>query len=125
MQNRMPLNLYRRIAVFETALRVAAGLLCVALLALPGGAQSPKKKDKGPRAIAVVQWQADGKGLAVPRLLPVAILSEGKFYDAGLYRASPVPMSLLTETVYEAQDKGELLGYFTVKRGFRTSTEDR
>jgi hypothetical protein len=125
MQNQKPLNLYRRIAVFDTALRAAAGLLCIALLALPGGAQSPKKKDKGPRAIAVVQWQADGKGLAVPRLLPVAILSEGKFYDAGLYRASPIPMALETETVYEAQDKGELLGFFTVKRGFRTSTEDR
>ncbi|MCU1308158.1 MAG: hypothetical protein JWN45_2853 [Acidobacteriaceae bacterium] len=126
MQNRNPLNLYRRMAVFGMGKTVvmAAGLLCL-LLALPGGAQSPKKKDKGPRAIAVVQWQADGKGLAVPRLLPVAILSEGKFYDAGLYRASPIPMALQTETVYEAQDKGELLGFFTIKRGFRTSTEDR
>src|SRR4051812_43647164 len=98
MQNRKPLNLYRRIAVFHTgkspiiAAAITAGLLCL-MLALPGGAQTPKKKDKGPRAIAVVQWQADGKGLAVPRLLPVAILSEGKFYDAGLYRASPIPMS--------------------------------
>ena len=71
-------------------------------------------KRKGPRAIAVVRWDADAKDRAVPLLLPVAILTDGKFYDAGIYKAAPAPMPLLVGTVYEAQDKGEILGYFTI-----------
>jgi hypothetical protein len=98
-------KLYRTITLCATA--------ALLLLTLPAHAQS--KKRKGPRAIAVVRWDADAKDRAVPVLLPVAILDEGKFYDAGVYKAAPSPMSLLVGTVYEAQDKGELLGYFTIK----------
>jgi hypothetical protein len=121
MSNRKPLNLYRR----STALAMTAALLSSLLLPSSGSAQSPAKKSKGPRAIAVVQWQTDGKGMAVPRLLPVTIRYEDKFYDASIYKASPIPMALEGETVYEAQDKGETVGIFTVKHGLRSSTEDR
>jgi hypothetical protein len=77
-------------------------------------------KRKGPRAIAVVRWDADVKDRAVPVLVPVTILDDGKFYDAGVYKAAPAPMPLLVGTVYEAQDKGELLGYFTIKNQAQT-----
>jgi hypothetical protein len=78
--------------------------------AIPGSG-----KKQGPRAIAVVRWQPDAKGNAVPILIPVAIVVEGKIYDAGLYRLSPRPFALEPGTLYEAQDKGELLGFFTVE----------
>jgi hypothetical protein len=116
-----PLNLYRRILFLATA--VTALLFTSASI---GSAQLPtSKKDRGPRAIAVIQWQADPQGRAIPRLLPVAILDGGKFYDASLYRATPIPMALETETVYEAQDKGEILGLFTVANALRASTDGR
>jgi hypothetical protein len=106
-------KLYRRMMACATG---------VAMLLSNGAlAQSPAKKRSGPRAIAVVQWQADAKDKAVPVLVPVAILDEGRYFDAGLYKAAPAPMPLLYGFVYEAQDEGELLGYFTIK--YQTRTE--
>ena len=60
---------------------------------------APKKNEKGPRAIAVVEWQADARGRAIPKLLPVTILDGGRFYDASLYRATPVPMAFASVTL--------------------------
>ncbi len=88
-------------------------VLLGAVAAFAAAPQSSKKQ--GPRAIAVVRWQPDAQGNAVPVLIPVAILIDGKIYDAGLYRPSPRPFALEPGTLYEAQDKGELLGYFTVE----------
>lgn len=48
------------------------------------------------------------------RLIPVCILVDGKFYDAGDYKASPVPMALQTGVVYEAFKTGVSQGLFTV-----------
>jgi hypothetical protein len=70
----------------------------------------PKKKIKGPRAVGVLQLTASGKAT----LVPIAILVEGKFYDASVYKAEPVPMALESGTVYEAEQAGESLGLFTV-----------
>ena len=39
---------------------------------------------------------------------------DGEFYDAGAYKAAPVPMALDTGTVYEAERTGNSLGLFTV-----------
>ena len=87
--------------------------------ALPSAAVPQSAKKPGPRAIAVVRWQPDANGNAVPVLIPVAILIEGKIYDAGLYRPAPRPFALEPGTLYEAQDRGELLGYFTVENPIR------
>jgi hypothetical protein len=94
--------------------------LCISVLVLgmPLAAQR-KKPPKGPRAIAVVRWQVDEKGSARPFLIPILILVEDKIYDAGLYRPSPRPFALDPGTLYEAQDKGELLGLFTVESAVR------
>ena len=73
-------------------------------------AQPKKKSVKGPRAIGVLQLTSAGKG----SLIPVAILIDGKFYDAGAYKADPVPMALESGTVYEAEQAGDSLGLFTV-----------
>ena len=48
------------------------------------------------------------------RLIPVCIMIDGKFYDAGAYKASPVPLALWTDTVYEGEKTGVPQGLFTV-----------
>jgi hypothetical protein len=69
-----------------------------------------KKKDKGPRAVALLQMSDKGKS----SLIPIAILIDGKFWDASSYKADPVPMALDPGTIYEAEQSGDSLGLFTV-----------
>ena len=76
----------------------------------PGERKVPRKKDAGPRAVGVLQMSANGK----TSLVPVAILVDGKFWDATAYKADPVPMALDPGTVYEAERAGSSLGLFTV-----------
>jgi hypothetical protein len=73
-------------------------------------AEKPKKKVKGPRAIGVVRLDSGGKGT----LIPIAILVDGRFYDASVYKADPVPMALESGTVYEVEQSGSSQGLFTV-----------
>ena len=72
--------------------------------------KKPKKKGRDPRAVGLLQLTPNGKAT----LLPIAILIDGKFYDASAYKAAPVPMVLETGTVYEALRTGNSLGLFTV-----------
>ncbi len=67
---------------------------------------------KGPRALGLLVMPPKGK----PRLIPVAIMVDGKFYDAGAYKADPVPMALDPGTVYEAERTGASLGLFTINQ---------
>ena len=76
----------------------------------PGERRPAKKKDSGPRAVAVLQMSANGKS----SLVPIAILINGKFWDASAYKADPVPMALDSGTVYEAEQTGSSLGLFTI-----------
>jgi hypothetical protein len=76
------------------------------------------KKDKGPRAVGLVELSSDGKA----RLIPVAIMINGKFYDASAYKASPVPMAIWGQTVYEATRTGVSQGLFTVNEAVRAGT---
>jgi hypothetical protein len=70
-----------------------------------------KKKITGePRAVGLLQLTDNGKAT----LVPIAILIDGKFYDAGSYKASPVPMALESGIVYEGERTGSSLGLFTV-----------
>jgi hypothetical protein len=79
-------------------------------------AQARKTKEaKGPRALGLVELSADGKA----RLVPISIVVDGKFYDAGAYKASPVPLALWNETVYEAEKSGVSQGLFTVAGAIR------
>jgi hypothetical protein len=73
-------------------------------------AEPPKKKVKGPRAVGLLQLSSNGKGT----LIPIAILVDGKFYDASAYKADPVPMALDSGTVYEVEQSGDSQGLFTV-----------
>ena len=66
---------------------------------------------KGPRALGLVQLSAKGKK---GRLIPIVIMMDGKFYDAGSYKAMPVPMALDFDTVYEGFRSGVSQGVFTI-----------
>jgi len=77
---------------------------------MPSEHKLPTKKDLGPRAIAVLQLTEKGK----TSLVPIAIMINGKFWDASAYKADPVPMALSSETVYEVERTGNSQGLFTV-----------
>jgi hypothetical protein len=68
-----------------------------------------RKPDTGPRAVGLLK--IDSKGGA--QLIPIVIRIDGKFYDAGAYKADPVPMALQPETVYEGVQSGVSQGLFT------------
>jgi hypothetical protein len=64
------------------------------------------------RAVGVYEWIGDFAKPAASRLIPVSLYIEGKFEDAGVYIARPVPFALLSGNVYILQaagiDKGTL-----------------
>jgi hypothetical protein len=95
-------------------------LVLVALVASLSAAQS-RKKEKGPRALAVVELPADGR--SKPRLIPITILVDGRFWDASLYLANPRPMALDPGNVYEVERTGKPVGFFTVSEA--RSVKDR
>ena len=66
--------------------------------------------NKGPRAIGLIQLSPKGKA----RLTPIAVMMDGKFYDAGSYKAAPVPMALDFGIVYEGFRSGVSQGVFTI-----------
>jgi hypothetical protein len=69
------------------------------------------KADKGPRALGLIQLSPKGnKG----RLIPIVVMMDGKFYDAGSYKAMPVPMALDFDIVYEGLRTGVSQGVFTI-----------
>jgi hypothetical protein len=76
-----------------------------------------KRKDQGPRAVALVRLASNGK----VTLVPIAIRIDGKFYDAAAYKADPVPMALESGTIYEAERTGKSLGLFTVSGALRSN----
>ncbi len=62
-----------------------------------------------------MEISADGSA----RLIPIAIMVDGKFYDASAYKASPVPLALWNQTVYEGEKTGVSQGLFTVGEAMR------
>jgi hypothetical protein len=68
------------------------------------------KANPGPRALGLLVLQPNGKA----HLIPITILIDGQYYDASAYKASPVPMALWSQTVYEAVRTGVSQGLFTV-----------
>ena len=66
------------------------------------------------RGTAVLETAPEGW-----RLVPVCIYSSGKFYDAGYYQSTPVPMSLINGTIYDIQKAGMPIGTFSVDDAIR------
>ena len=100
---------------------VICALLALSVTQIVWAQAARKSKDtKGPRALGLLEISADGGA----RLVPIAIMVDGKFYDAGAYKASPVPLALWNETVYEGQKTGVPQGLFTVSEAMRTGSSN-
>src|SRR5271156_3539206 len=81
------------------------------LMAAGAAAQASRAKAKRrPRALGVIELN-NGKA----QLIPIAILIDGQYFDASAYKASPVPMALWGDTVYEGIRTGVSQGLFTVR----------
>jgi hypothetical protein len=91
------------------ALTWLAGSWLVAQAPMPQYGRKPASI-KGPRALGLVQLSPKGKA----RIIPIAIMMDGKFYDAGSYKAAPVPMALDFGVVYEGFRSGVSQGIFTI-----------
>jgi hypothetical protein len=87
---------------------------------VPGERKAPRKKDAGPRAVAVLQMAPNGK----TSLVPIAILINKKFWDATAYKADPVPMALDPGNVYEVEQTGSSLGLFTVNNALHSNAQN-
>ena len=115
-----------RASPFRSPLYLTAGTVVIlAGLALMFGQTAPVQSThreatrKGPRALGLLELPANGKA----RLIPITVMFDGKFYDAGSYKASPIPMALQQDTVYEAVRTGVSQGLFTVIGAFHRGNE--
>src|SRR5437870_6899506 len=106
-------TLYRKL---RRAVTVAS--LALAVTQLSPGQASRGTVDKGPRALGLIELAANGKA----HLIPITIMYDGRFYDAGAYKAAPVPMALEAGTVYEAVKSGVSRGLFTVTGAARAGS---
>src|SRR5439155_22147513 len=111
---------------FRLPLYLTAGsFVMLPALALMSGQTSPAQSTrreparKGPRAVALLELPANGKA----RLIPITVMLDGNFYDAGSYKASPIPMALQRDTLYEAVRTGVSQGLFTVTSAFHRGNE--
>ncbi len=76
---------------------------------------------KGPRAIAVVQWEGDPNkpNPHTSVLVPIAVLDQGRYYDAGIYHVNPVPMAIDSGVEYDVLKNGKLVGEFVTGASLR------
>ena len=100
-----------RSTLYRSAQRaVICALVALSVAQITAQVAKKNKQGKGPRALGLLELSSDGKA----HLIPIAILIDGKFYDAGAYKASPVPQALWSDTVYEGEKTGVPQGLFTV-----------
>jgi hypothetical protein len=93
--------------------RALATLACALPLLSPSLlAQTHKvaKTEDVVRAVGVYEWTGDMAKPAASRLIPVSLFINGKFEDAAVYLARPVPFALLTGNVYDLDKSGVPLG---------------
>jgi hypothetical protein len=102
------MNLYSRSRFLASAVLV---LVCAAAVTV---AFAQHRKAHKLRATAVVEVTTDSAGVVATHIFPVAILDEGSFHDAGIYKDTPQPMALDKGIVYEAQQNGIPVGYATI-----------
>jgi hypothetical protein len=102
----------RRRWLYRTSVFAVTLLTCIQIAAQGTIAQYGRKSSvsKGPRALGLIQLFPNGKA----HLIPVAITVDGKFFDAGSYKGTPVPMALDFGVVYEGFRTGVSQGIFTI-----------
>ncbi len=108
------MNLYSRRKFLASVGCAILGLLAFASITATVNAQrrTPHKL----RATAVLEVTTDPAGTVSTRVIPVTILADGSFHDAGTYKAAPRPMALDSGIVYEAQKSGIATGFVTIDK---------
>jgi hypothetical protein len=93
-------------------LRAIVGSTILATVAMSAQMHKVAKPQQVVRAIGVYEWTGDFAKPTASRLIPVSLYIEGKFEDAGIYIARPIPFALLPGNLYILQtagiDKGTL-----------------
>jgi len=102
------MNLYSRSKILASAVMV---LVCAAAFTV---AVAQRRKPHKLRATAILEVTTDSAGIVSTRVIPITILDEGTFHDAGIYKATPQPMALDKGIVYEGQASGIPVGYATI-----------
>src|ERR1041385_6655931 len=102
------MNLYSRSRILASAVLV---LVCATAFTV---ALAQRRKAHALRATAILEVTTDSAGIVSTRVIPVTILDEGTFHDAGIYKATHQPMALDKGIVYEGQTSGIPVGYATV-----------
>ena len=102
------MNLYSRSKILASAAMV---LVCAAAFTI---AVAQRRKPHTLRATAILEVTTDSAGIVSTRVIPITILDEGTFHDAGIYKATPQPMALDKGIVYEGQASGIPVGYATI-----------
>jgi hypothetical protein len=110
---------------------VCRWFVMVALVtSLAGNLAAQTRKQRGPRALAVLEMGPPAEvpapttperkpmavGVGFPRLRPITVLENGNYNDATIYQATPVPLALQIDVVYDVQRGGVPQGQFTVKQ---------
>ena len=62
------------------------------------------------RAVGVYEWTGDMLKPDAARLIPVSIFINGRFQDAGVFLAHPIPLAVETGNVYAVQHSGDIIG---------------
>jgi hypothetical protein len=87
-------------------LRILFGIATLAASVATAQMHKVAKPQQVVRAVGVYEWTGDFAKPTASRLIPVSLYIEGKFEDAGIYIARPVPFALLSGNVYILQNSG-------------------
>ncbi len=74
------------------------------------------------RAVGVYEWTGDLNKPSAARFVPVSLFIDGRFEDAGLYLARPVPFALQTGNLYTVERSGEPEGALNLETAGRVVT---
>ncbi|HEY0307990.1 MAG TPA: hypothetical protein VGB94_07505 [Acidobacteriaceae bacterium] len=111
-----PHHVRPRIQSSVTRLLATAALLAAVLCpAQTRRGPSPEALQNVTRALAVYEWTGDLAKPTAARVIPVSLFLDQHFEVAALYLSRPVPLALLTGTVYELQSAGVNRGTVTLQ----------
>ena len=71
------------------------------------------------RAVGVYEWTGDLSKPTAARFVPVSLFIDGRFEDAGLYLARPVPFALQSGDLYTVERSGEPEGVLDLEQAER------
>ncbi len=71
------------------------------------------------RAVGVYEWTGELNKPTAARFVPVSLFIDGRFEDAGLYLARPVPFALQTGDLYTVERSGEPQGLLDLQMAER------